>query len=407
MPAADEAAKEAVIEASPTGPSEPEVTHQALQQRLRQQEILAELGVLALRGVPFPELLDHSACVVAEGMHTEFCKVLEFQPQANRFLVVAGVGWDASVIGRATIGADLESPSGFALRTGKPVISNHLEHEERFRTPELLIEHGIRRAMNVILQGEGHAYGVLEVDSREPGEFDEHDLAFLQGAANLLGMAIERQRIEAKLRDALKEREMLLAEVNHRVKNSLQLVASMLSLQAGSGAEERVRQQLLAASTRIAAIARAHQRLYRSDNIRCIDLSAYLVDLCHDLSAVRTDCAIVATTPEPVQIATDRAIPVALVVNELVTNAVKHGRQGDGEPCRVEVRLERAGPDEVVLSVSDDGAGLPPGFDPAKTTGLGMRIVLAFAQQLGATLEFGPSAKGAEFALRIPLRRGP
>ncbi|MFO1072071.1 MAG: hypothetical protein U1E17_05165 [Geminicoccaceae bacterium] len=60
-----------------------------------------------------------------------------------------------------------------------------------------------------------------------------------------------------------------------------------------------------------------------------------------------------------------------------------------------------------MLSVSDDGAGLPPGFDPAKTTGLGMRIVLAFAQQLGATLEFGPSAKGAEFALRIPLRRGP
>ncbi|MFO1072070.1 MAG: histidine kinase dimerization/phosphoacceptor domain -containing protein [Geminicoccaceae bacterium] len=218
-------------------------------------------------------------------------------------------------IGRATIGADLESPSGFALRTGKPVIRTISSTRSASARPSLLIEHGIRRAMNVILQGEGHAYGVLEVDSREPGEFDEHDLAFLQGAANLLAWHLSASASRPGC--ALKEREMLLAEVNHRVKNSLQLVASMLSPQAGSGAEERVRQQLLAASTRIAAIARAHQRLYRSDNIRCIDLSAYLVDLCHDLSAVRTDCAIVATTPEPVQIATDRAyIPVALVVNE-------------------------------------------------------------------------------------------
>jgi GAF domain len=69
----------------------------------------------------------------------------------------------------ATVGADLESPSGFALRTGKPVISNHLENEQRFRTPELLVEHGIRRAMNVVLQGDGSPYGVLEVDSRSDG----------------------------------------------------------------------------------------------------------------------------------------------------------------------------------------------------------------------------------------------
>src|SRR5262249_32641600 len=73
----------------------------------------------------------------------------------NRLLVRAGVGWHEGIVGVATVGADLESPSGFALRTGKPVISNHLENEQRFRTPELLVEHGIRRAMNVILQGDG------------------------------------------------------------------------------------------------------------------------------------------------------------------------------------------------------------------------------------------------------------
>ena len=141
------------------------------------------------------------------------------------------------------------------------MISNHLENEERFRTPELLVEHGIRRAMNVILQGDGNAYGVLEVDSRDEGEFGEHDIAFLQGAANLLGMAIERQRIEGSLRSAVEQREILLQELDHRVSNSLQLVMSMLHLQAGSTEDADVRRQLQEASNRIAAIARAHRRL--------------------------------------------------------------------------------------------------------------------------------------------------
>ena len=106
----------------------------------------------------------------------------------------AGVGWQTGIVGTASIGADLESPAGFALRTGKPVISNHLENEERFRTPEILQNHGIHRAMNVILQGDGRPFGVLEVDSRSEDKFVEHDLSFLQGAANILGMAIERER---------------------------------------------------------------------------------------------------------------------------------------------------------------------------------------------------------------------
>ena len=134
----------------------------ALARRIRQQEILAELGVTALQGASFDQLLDDTARLTAEGMQAEFCKVLEHNPAENCFLVRAGVGWEPGIIGVATIGADLASPAGFALRPGKPVISNHLENEERFRTPELLVQHGIRRAMNVILQGDGKPFGVLE-----------------------------------------------------------------------------------------------------------------------------------------------------------------------------------------------------------------------------------------------------
>ena len=158
--------------------------------------------------------------------------MLEHVPSENRFLIRAGVGWGPGVVGVASVGADLDSPAGFALRTGKPVISNHLENEQRFRTPEILQRHGVHRAMNVILQGDGKPFGVLEVDSRSEKEFEEQDIAFLQGAANLLGMAIERERSERQLQAALMRDEVLLKEMNHRVKNSLAIVASMLRLQA-------------------------------------------------------------------------------------------------------------------------------------------------------------------------------
>jgi GAF domain-containing protein len=185
------------------GAGEPELSLETLKQRVRQQEMLADFGVLALKGTTFPELLDHAARLVADGLKAEFAKVLKFMPEEKRFLVCAGVGWGPGVIGSATIGADMASPAGYALHTGKPVISNHLDIEERFRTPELLVEHGIRRAMNVILQGDGTPYGVLEVDSRSEGEFAHSDIVFLQGVANILGMAIERQRMEGDLRQVL------------------------------------------------------------------------------------------------------------------------------------------------------------------------------------------------------------
>jgi hypothetical protein len=173
--------KEPVVEPAPSGGESEELTARALRQRIRQQEFLAELGVLALQRTSFVGMLDQTARITAEGLSAEYCKVMEYIPAENRLLVRAGVGWGEGVVGVASVGADLESPSGYALRTGKPVISNHLENEERFRTPDLLVRHGIRRAMNVILQGDGSPFGVLEVDSKSEGEFSEHDIAFLQG----------------------------------------------------------------------------------------------------------------------------------------------------------------------------------------------------------------------------------
>ena len=366
--------------------------------RLRQQEILAELGVLALQGTPLAELLANTAALTAKGLQAEFCKILEYQREKRRFLVAAGVGWGPDVVGIATVGADMESPAGYALKTGKPVISNHLENEERFRTPELLARHGIRRAMNVILQGDGSPYGVLEVDSRSEGEFSVNDISFLQGAANLLGMAIERQRIEGSLRAAVERNQLLLKEVNQRVNNSLALVASMLHLKSATVSDE-VKAHLDEASSRITAIARAHQRLYQTEMFEKIDLGPYIEDICQSFSDSLPDCALYVRAESGIEIPPDQAIPVALFVNESITNAAKYSYPNSNCQLWIAVTKEDS---KISVSVRDEGVGLPPNFDVTSRKSLGMRLISAFAAQLAGKLEIRHHEPGVEFVLTFP-----
>src|SRR5262245_39804920 len=370
--------------------------------RLRQQELLSALGVTALRGVPPQELLDEAVRVCAAGLNAELCKILEYQPQQNRLLMKAGFGWHEGLVGVASVGADMASPSGYALHTGKPVISNHLENEERFRTPELLHLHGVRRAINVILQGDGAPYGVLEVDSRSAGEFSAHDITFLQGAANILGMAIERQRREAALKAALDYHKVLVNEINHRVKNSLQLVAAMINLRAGTeGDPEDI---LREASSRISVIAQAHERLTTSADVALIDLAVYLGDLCWDVQAQLVECELEFTAAAPIFMPSDRAVRVALFFNELIMNACKRASSKEAS-VQVWIVLAGNGPDHLSLRVRDNGEGLPSGFDVTTAQTMGLRVVTALVQQMGAELHVNrPAAGGTEFVLKCPVR---
>lgn len=186
-----------------------------LTNRLHQQALLAEIGRRALSDLGFDELLGEACRLTARGLGIRFCKVLQYLPDQNRFLVRAGVGWNEGVVGHATIGAALDSPAGYAMHTGKAVISNQLASEQRFRTPGLLVDHNVIRAINVILLGEGRPYGVLEADSESAGTLTEHDTDFLQGVANLLGVALERRHAEEELRK-------LNASLEQRVEQELQ-----------------------------------------------------------------------------------------------------------------------------------------------------------------------------------------
>src|SRR6202011_5633340 len=252
----------------------------------------------------------------------------EYIPDEKRLLIRAGVGWPAGTIDHVSLGADVESPAGYAFHTGKIVISNHLQEETRFRTPQLLAQHGVRRAINVLIArgGEGHLpFGVLEVDSADPGQFDLADADFLAGFAGLLGIAIERQHADAELREALDHQAMLTREMSHRVKNSLASVVGLLRAQT-----EDVRNALKDAASRITTIAQVHDHLWRSTKIGFVDIADFAGELCRKLQ--ETVAHKVSCTFGHLMISADKAIPLGLLVNEIVTNSAKHAYpDGSGE----------------------------------------------------------------------------
>ena len=139
--------------------------------QLRQQSLLADFGRAAMQTRDLRMILQKATELCASGLQAQFAKVLEFEPDEERLTVRAGVGWKEDTIDVVPLAADVGSSAGYAYRTGESVISNHLEAETRFRTPQLLTDHGVRRAINVLTEmgAEGEAYfGVLEVDRPVP-----------------------------------------------------------------------------------------------------------------------------------------------------------------------------------------------------------------------------------------------
>ncbi len=387
-----------VIEESPGGDTPPDAGE--LHYRLRQQSILADFGIEALRARDLNPMLQRATELCGEGMRSKYCKFLEYRADEDTLLVRAGIGWAPGVVGSTEMRTDLASPAGFALETGEAVISNHLENEERFRTPGFMADHKIRRAINVLVEASGERFGVLEVDSPDEGKFEPADLAFMQGFANLIGVAIERQHAEQRLSDAIAHQELLTREASHRVKNSLALVSAMLNLQMQEDDDPRITRLLGDAQARITAIAQTHDQLWRGDKVGIVALDDLICGIATGLAEQaphhRIDCDIA-----DIDISADTAIPMGLLVTELVTNAIKYAYDESGGTIRVTIR---AADERLVLTVADDGAGLPDDFDftAQSRKSLGMRMITSLSRQLRGTIAIENAECGTCATLDIP-----
>jgi two-component sensor histidine kinase/CheY-like chemotaxis protein len=195
------------------------------------------------------------------------------------------------------------------------------------------------------------------------------------------------------------EREVLLREVNHRVGNSLQIIASLLHLQANSSTVDDVKAALTNAMGRVAAVAQVHRRLYTSHDLKNVSLNQYLDALLEDLrrSAEGNRMSRLTLKCEPVEIDPDRAVAIGIIVNELVMNAVKYAYPDGAGPIHIDLSAEG---DDLLLSIADDGVGLNVKADP-RSTGMGQRIVSAMALKLDANVERDPAHAGTRIVLKF------
>jgi two-component sensor histidine kinase/integral membrane sensor domain MASE1 len=241
----------------------------------------------------------------------------------------------------------------------------------------------------------------------------------------LAATARERMQAESKLRRAndeletrvrartaelgasLREKDVLLSEVHHRVKNNLQIVSSLLSLQASRLEDDALRRLFLESQSRIHSIALVHETLYRSNDLGRVNFGTYARTLLHGLgetqSAATRGISLDAHTDE-VELSTDVAVTCGLIANELVTNAFKYAFP-EGRKGRVEIEVRRSPPSRIVVVVRDDGVGLPEAIDPFTTRSVGLSLVAALARQIDAELEIDRSA-GTSFRIAFAAAHG-
>ncbi|RAI43435.1 sensor histidine kinase [Rhodoplanes roseus] len=356
-------------------------------------------------------LMQHAVAQVSRVTDVGHVKVLRYRAEHGDLLVEAGVGWKDGVVGHATLGLEISSPPGRAVQTGGTVVIDDLPHDREYRLSGLLRDHGIVSLVNVPIMIDGRTWGVLEADSEMPRRFDEWDVDFLTAMANALGCALARHAAEqnvsaaqSRVVQAQAHAEIVLREFQHRVKNNLQLIVSFMALKRRETTAEETYDVLGTAMTRVQTIAVAHDLLSKGKDATGIRFDQYLRALCANINPDQGSVSIQVTAADAL-LPLDRAVPAALVVNELVTNALKYAFGEHGGTIRVGFDLASNG-SEARIFVEDDGAGLP---QPRKA-GFGLKMIEAFAQQLAGRVTYGSaerSGNGTRIEVIFPVVPGP
>ena len=196
----------------------------------------------------------------------------------------------------------------------------------------------------------------------------------------------ERRRADSLLKSALREKEVLLREIHHRVKNNMQVVSSLLNLQASQTEDPVTRGMLEESRQRVRSIALIHEKLFRSANLADVDFASYLKSVADELLRTfgRPEVTCILDL-EPIQLEIDKAIPVGLIVNELLTNTLRHAFP-PGTKGTARVTLHATSAEDVELVVQDDGVGFPGGLDGVSANSIGLAIVRTLVEQLHGTM---------------------
>jgi len=369
---------------------------------LRQQAALAAFGTFAFRESHLPAILTEAARICAASLSVAFCKICRYRAGEDDLLIEAGCGWNLGVVGRVVSQANESSPQGRAYVTGEPVIIHNLNEANNLNLPAFYAEHGILSTVDVLIPGiDGAPYGVLEVDSPTEHQYDRHDINFLTGFANVVAEAVATATKNSRLRALLAEKDLLAEELQHRVRNNLQMVSLMLASYARTAADDSLRQSIGAIVGRVTALAKVYDSLLGVGLSHTIDLGSYLGDLCASLPELYGKPAQpveLIYQSEPIQLGLDSVTALGMAVAELVTNS--YGHAFPDRAGTITVTLARLpGVASAQLTVRDDGVGFAAG---AGSTRHGMSLVKRLMAQVSGSFEV-ESVAGTCWTLIFPV----
>jgi len=396
---------------------------------LRQQAALSAFGSFALGESSLDEVLTEAARVCAESLAVPFCKVCRYRAEENDLLVEAGVGWKAGigwkagVLGGWVSRADRSTPQGRAFITGEPVICTDLSKDPGFLLPAFYAEHDIVSTLDVVIKKkDGQPWGVLEIDNPKRHVYDQHDVNFLTGFANVLAEAVatskrnhviqaaldqmkymveDRDRLLAAQTRLLSEKNVLAQELQHRVRNNLQLVYGMLNKQIESPDEGSGADALGAIVRRVMTLAKVYDHLLGAGLTRTIEFGGYLSSLCEtfkDMENPQHRNIGLTCQAQSLMLDLDTATALGLVVAELISNSYLHAFPQNTGTIKIWLLLAKSGA-EATINFADDGIGLVPNADSKRR---GMGLVKRLMEQVEGSAEVS-SDHGTIWSLKFPV----
>jgi two-component sensor histidine kinase len=369
------------------------------------ERALAELGDVALHSEDLTEILTGACRIVGREFGTDLAKVLEIQPAGNMLLVRAGVGWRSGVVGETLLEMSDDTSEAYAVKLGAPVVVEDIARETRFRFPDFLAEHDVVAMANVPILGvAGRApYGLLQVDSRDARIFSKANVEFLRAFAAILSPVIDRLQRLDELATAAADKARLLAELQHRITNNLAVIRSLVNRQAARTQSHEARAELRAIGDRVETIRVIHARLYAAGEIDRVDLGAYLTELADGLVELHAGAlgnVGLQIEVEPAIISPDVAVPLGLIVNEFITNSLKHAFTDKHGMVGIQLKVADR---HARLRLYDNGNGLPEApRRGVSRSGTGIELIDGLAGQIGAQTLWSSHA-GTALIIDFPL----
>ena len=349
---------------------------------LEQQKVLAEFGEFALKTENLGDILNRACELVGRALDTDLAKLMELLPNGRTFKARAGVGWKPGVIGTVVVTA------------------KNIEEEDRFEYHDFMKQHGVKAFVNVLVSSSTGRppFGVLQADSREPRDFTQSDIEFLRSYANLLGAAIERLRVVEELRAAVKEKDLLIGELNHRVKNTLATVQSIASQTLRNAST--IGHASSAIESRLIALSQVHNVLTDRSwaHVGLHDIVGQALEPYRSRGENR-----IHIRGEPLQIAPRMALALSMALQELATNAVKYGALSNGiGQISVQWTVLGETPTRRLCLTWQEVEG--PLVTMPQRRGFGTRLIeRSLAQDLGGSVQIEFAPEGVFCSVDAPL----